>query len=194
MSSLIEQLRIIDDTYLTGISNMGIVNMAQKDLDASGIRVALSDGMLEASFADGTSVVITGTLSNFKCSCPSRTICKHVVMSLLSASQQVGAQSGKNDSNPCQVAEPSGNEDTNPPQMAEQSGNEDDNPCQVAAHSGKFEYLLGYKQDTLIVAYGKSVYNDVLFKVMSGETCEIEESTVLILKIMDGAFTVRFLP
>ena len=200
MSSLREQLSIIDEAYLTGISNKGLVNRAQKDLAASGIRFNLSDTTLEATFTDGTSVTITGTLGNFKCSCPSRTICKHVIMTIINASEnivagqgQAAGSDGSMDANRGQGSD--GSMGTNCGQVAATpAGSMDANREQAAMAAGRFDYLLEYKRDALVKEYGKSVFNDVLFKVMSGETCGIEESSILILKIMDGAFTVRFLP
>ena len=182
MSSLREQLSIIDEAYLTGISNKGLVNRAQKDLAASGIRFNLGETTLEATFTDGTSVTITGTLGNFKCSCPSRTICKHVIMTIINASENIVAGQGQTAG--------SGTISAGQEQEAGSDGSLDANRGPV----GRFDYLLVYKRDALVKEYGKSVFNDVLFKVMSGETCGIEESSILILKIMDGAFTVRFLP
>ncbi|MDR2861510.1 MAG: hypothetical protein LBV07_03055, partial [Syntrophobacterales bacterium] len=156
MPSLKEQLSIIDEAYLAGISNKGIVNRAQKDLADSGISFILNDSALEASFADGTAVKINGAPGNFQCSCPSRTICKHVIMALIKASES--------------FREP------------------------LAASSGSFDYLLAYNQDTLVKVFGKTAYNDVLFKIMSGEICEIEEGSILVIKMMTSAFIVRFLP
>ncbi|MDR2231786.1 MAG: SWIM zinc finger family protein [Tannerella sp.] len=172
MSTLKEQLGIIDEAYLTGMANKGLVNRALKDLEASGIRFTLGDNELKADFADGTSVSITGALDNFTCSCPSRTICKHVVMAMMKASHQEQLAS---------VSEAP-------------KDKQDDGQTFTPSLFGGFDYLLGYTKDLLIKQFGKSVYNDVLFKVLSGEKCEIEEGTILNLKLMDGAFTVRFLP
>ena len=209
MSSLKEQLSIIDEAYLIGIANKGIVNRAQKDLAASGIRYSLNDTTLEASFTDGTSVSITGGLSNYKCSCPSRTICKHVIMALINASVSTDAeQRGEIINSEVKITDypedsetTSGRTVTDQGQSATSSGSigqeqgvTHSDSKSAATPSGKFDYLFDYKRDMLIKEYGKSVYNDVLFKVKSGETCVIEESSILVLKMMDGAFIVRFLP
>ena len=92
MPSLKEQISIIDESYLIGISNRGIVNRAQKDLAGSEVNLSLNNTMLEAAFADGTVVKITGMPGQFECSCPSRTICKHVVMALIKASESIGGK------------------------------------------------------------------------------------------------------
>jgi hypothetical protein len=74
---------------------------------------------------------------------------------------------------------------------SENTGEEGQSPTTA---SGNFDYLLDYTQETLVKEFGKSAYNDVLFKVMSGETCQIEEGSILVIKTTEGAFTVRFLP
>ena len=155
MPPLKERLRIIDDDYLAGISNRGIVNRARKDLAGSGINVGLSDAGLEAAFADGAIVKIIDGPGNFQCSCPSRAICKHVIMALIQASMEVSESSGANEEPP--------------------------------AVSGGFDYLLAYNKDSLVKEFGKTSYNDVLFKLMSGGSCEIEEASILGIKIMEAS-------
>ncbi|MCL1993738.1 MAG: SWIM zinc finger family protein [Spirochaetes bacterium] len=168
MQSLKEQISIIDEDYLAGISNRGILKRAQKDLAESRISVSLSDNALEANFADGTVTKINDALGNFQCTCPSRTICKHVIMALIQASRDSPAES---------PGEPSS-----------------ENPPEAPAEASTFDYLLAYNQESLVKDFGKTSYNDVLFKLMAGATCEIEETSILGIKVMEGAFTVRFLP
>jgi len=162
--SLKEQLGIIDEAYLVGISSRGLVNRAQKEIAGSGVTAALSDTELDASFADGTTVKISGTLNNFTCSCPSRTMCKHVVMAVMKAVENARA------SEAAPSDEPSGE------------------PC------GGFGYLLEYSQEKLIKEYGKSAFNEAVHRISAGENCGIEEGSLLTVKLMEGAFTVRFLP
>ncbi|MDR2569830.1 MAG: hypothetical protein LBD23_05980 [Oscillospiraceae bacterium] len=46
MPTLKEQISIIDEAYITGLSNRGIVNRSQKDLADSGISISLDDTTL----------------------------------------------------------------------------------------------------------------------------------------------------
>ncbi|MCL2528067.1 MAG: hypothetical protein FWE42_06545 [Defluviitaleaceae bacterium] len=87
MPTLKNQLTAIDNNYLISIANKGLFNRAQKEIEAENITITISDSTLEATFSDGTAVTITNTLNNFSCTCPARTICKHVLMALLKASQ-----------------------------------------------------------------------------------------------------------
>ena len=157
--SLKEQVSVIDESYLVGISNKGILNRSFKELPEAQVKVTLGDDLIEAVFADGTTVKITGALTNYDCSCPSRAICKHVVMALLAANAAGGA------------------------------------PVNAPLNDGNaYNYLLDLTQETLVKIFGKTVFNDVLFKITKGETCIIEEGSVLVIKTNGGVLTSRFLP
>ncbi|MDR2656079.1 MAG: SWIM zinc finger family protein [Oscillospiraceae bacterium] len=83
MLSLKDQLKIIDENYLTGLANKGLVKRAQKELPESGIKIEFTESGMVAAFLDGTAVKIGESPQKFECSCPSRSICKHVLMALL---------------------------------------------------------------------------------------------------------------
>jgi len=157
MSSLKDQIKVIDDTYLMGVANKGLVNRAKKGLESAEVTFTLTDSALEATFNDGISVKISGTLTNFECSCPSRTICKHVLMAFISAAQN------------------------------------NENKQDEAVEPPDFTYLLSYTQDTLVKEFGKKIYNNILYKLMGGETSDIDEASILNVTIQ-GGITVRFLP
>lgn len=89
----------IDDDYLTGISNKGIVKRAYKDLEtipcmAAGqnLQEAAAKQFLDMAFAaeevleltvGEETVQIRLPLGESTCSCPSRSICRHVVQGIL---------------------------------------------------------------------------------------------------------------
>ncbi|MCL2572038.1 MAG: SWIM zinc finger family protein [Defluviitaleaceae bacterium] len=87
MSTLIQLLPAIDENYLIGIANKGLVNRANKELESTDINISLTDSVIEAVFGDGTTVSIKDTPTNHTCTCTSRTICKHVIMALLKATE-----------------------------------------------------------------------------------------------------------
>ncbi len=72
----------IDDDYLVGISNKGIVKRAYKDKEEIPAEIsALGD---EATVKIGTeTVTVCLPLGESKCTCPSRSICRHVVQAIL---------------------------------------------------------------------------------------------------------------
>ncbi len=71
-----------DDDYLIGISNKGIVKRAYKDKTEGDYQV-LSFGEEAEVSAGGEIVHIKVPLGESTCSCPSRTICRHVVLGIL---------------------------------------------------------------------------------------------------------------
>lgn len=78
-----EFIDIVDNEYLIGISNKGIVNRAGKDLDkTSNIQYEVKDGEIEFRL-DDINCSVTYEINTYKCSCPSRSICKHVIMCYL---------------------------------------------------------------------------------------------------------------
>jgi len=166
MSSLKDQLHAIDETYLVGIANKGLISRAQKEFEneelVKAISLSLSDSTLEALFGDGTTVTINSTLNNFECTCPARTICKHVVMAIMKAMQSHTAAEDRAES--------------------------------TTPSSPSFDYLLTHTQESLIKAHGKKAYDEALSRVLSGQAATIHQGPMLSIAMLEGAITVSFLP
>lgn len=77
-----ERLAGIDDEYLIGISNKGIVKRAYKDKDETAAEI-VSVGDEALVKVGGESVTVRFPLGESKCTCPSRSICRHVVQAIL---------------------------------------------------------------------------------------------------------------
>ena len=90
MEQLKKQLLIIDEDYLIQISNRGIVNRSLREISEIQIEINLENEVLQAYFSDDTNVVIRESLNNYQCSCPSRSICKHVIMALMKSKEVLG--------------------------------------------------------------------------------------------------------
>ena len=88
-----QSLAGVDEDYLVGISNKGIVKRAYKDLEAAGSEAQAAVAELDWTAqeltvaAGGETVTIQFPLGESRCSCPSRSICRHVVMAILLAQQ-----------------------------------------------------------------------------------------------------------
>lgn len=95
-----QSLAGVDEDYLVGISNKGIVKRAYKDLEAEGseAQAAVADLDWNAQeltvAAGGETVTIRFPLGESRCSCPSRSICRHVVMAILLARRAVSGNDG----------------------------------------------------------------------------------------------------
>jgi len=197
MSNLKTQLNALDENYILNIANKGLLNRAKKELENTNIIIngdmnegtpatdkatnaevtlSISDTIFTASFSDGTTVSIQDSPSNFACSCPSRSICKHVVVALLAAMQTINSiEVSHTPSQP--------NATLTTPLSTDTS---------TAAAS--FDYLLEHTQESLIKEYSKKLYNNALNKVLSGQTCDITHQQKLSISMMEGAITVTLLP
>lgn len=73
-------IKSIDIDYLIGITNKGIVKRAEKDLEKlSNVVYEIKDEVIEFKF-DDVVCSISSDVKNYRCTCPSRNICKHAVM------------------------------------------------------------------------------------------------------------------
>lgn len=89
----------LDDDYLVGMANKGIVKRAYKDMEAGDYKVLSVDGDAQVTVG-GETVVVRQPLAESTCSCPSRTICRHVVLGILAlkeflAGEEKGAETQK---------------------------------------------------------------------------------------------------
>ncbi|MDE6204174.1 MAG: SWIM zinc finger family protein, partial [Lachnospiraceae bacterium] len=80
----------VDDDYLTGIANKGIVKRAYKDKEEGNYQVLSLDEEAEVSIGE-EKVVIKMPLGESRCSCPSRSICRHVILGILALKEKAGA-------------------------------------------------------------------------------------------------------
>ena len=84
MESLKRLLIQADDGYLEGLSNKGTVKRAYKDLEQEQPEVVWDEETGEAQAAFGDTVChIRAPLGESTCSCPSRSVCRHIVAAIL---------------------------------------------------------------------------------------------------------------
>ena len=84
MSSLIDALRSADESYLVGMSNKGLYKRAVKDLETADGTVT-PDGDTLIVGISGETIVLRDPLWESTCSCPSRSICRHIITAILFA-------------------------------------------------------------------------------------------------------------
>ena len=90
MFGLRELVADIDDDYLVGLSNKGIVKRAYKDLEGASPMVTWEEESASVTLGE-ESCQIRMPLGESSCSCPSRSICRHVVSAILWLKAQGGA-------------------------------------------------------------------------------------------------------
>lgn len=88
------RLADVDDDYLIGIANKGIVKRAYKDKEEGNYKVLSLDAEAEVSVG-GEKVIIRMPLGESSCSCPSRSICRHVVLGILALKENAGEEPGQ---------------------------------------------------------------------------------------------------
>lgn len=91
MSELRRFLGTVDEEYLIGLSNKGIVKRSYKDLENTAVEITEEGEEIRGTCGDAQ-VVLRLPLTNSTCSCPSTSICKHVIMTILAAKNGCGEE------------------------------------------------------------------------------------------------------
>ncbi|WP_297427734.1 hypothetical protein [Clostridium sp.] len=90
LSKLKSYILSINDEYLIGVTNKGIFNRASKDLNSgAAVKITVEEAAIKCELPDSNVCSINEDIQAFKCSCPSRSICKHTVMSYLYVKQHM---------------------------------------------------------------------------------------------------------
>lgn len=82
MNPLQQALADADENYFIGISNKGIYKRACKDLEEADISVSMQDDQAEIQIS-GETCLIKNPLWESTCSCPSRSVCRHLISAML---------------------------------------------------------------------------------------------------------------
>lgn len=83
-----KELAEIDDEYLTGLTNKGIMKRAYKDKETASVKITetAEEAVLQV---DNETVTLCIPLGQSKCTCPSRSICKHIILGILVLKESV---------------------------------------------------------------------------------------------------------
>lgn len=81
-SALQEALAAADEAYLVGMSNRGIYKRAVKDLEGAQVSVTFEDDAAQVAIS-GENCTVRDPLWESTCSCPSRSVCRHLVSAIL---------------------------------------------------------------------------------------------------------------
>lgn len=83
-----KELAEIDDEYLTGLTNKGILKRAYKDKETIPVKImeTAEEAVLQV---DNETVTLCIPLGQSKCTCPSRSICRHIILGILVLKESV---------------------------------------------------------------------------------------------------------
>lgn len=99
-NELLQMLAKADDDYLTGLCNKGILKRANKDLESEKPVVSWNESVSPLDLHSGeceavvqlkdTSCTIRMPIGESSCSCPSRSICRHIITAVLWLKREAG--------------------------------------------------------------------------------------------------------
>lgn len=178
-------LNNLDDDYLIGMANKGIVKRAYKDMEAGDYKVISADWEAEISVG-GEKVLIRQPLGESSCSCPSRTICRHVVLGILALKKFV-AESGAEQEEKYQEASLEENKINEKLSLIEKTPEKQDLKSQLLMEISEFPFaslkkVLGAKQLLTIASQKKS-----------GQLPKITYSSIITVALPRGGNTVKLL-
>lgn len=182
------------EAFLVTLANKGLYKRALKDLEAAG-RIELSaagDGV-QVTLEDAT-VTLLPNVAQSTCSCPSKTVCKHILMGILSAaayaSSAAASVSSTGPSAPS-VA-PLEAEAVSPAQRDASTEADSSTPvCGETAHL-PWDELDRIDLPALRKQAGKKAFEDALRLIQSGWTAELVEGEMLEATLNTENITVYF--
>ena len=183
MADLREQLRQADEDYLVGLSNKGIVKRAGKDLEKEMPAVAWTEEEARVTLKEET-CVIRVPLGDSGCSCPSHSVCRHVVTAILWLKQRLEAE-------PDTKAPGEGNEPERkePPEASAGAKTGQEESGGTPANGRAFDELLGVSTARLQRACGSQRFRRFLARVRAGEEAAVTETSIVTV-VLPGEQTV----
>ncbi len=105
MENLRQALMEADEAYLIGMSNKGTYKRALKDLEGAEVSVNETDECAEVHFG-GEVCKIKAPLWESSCSCPSRSVCRHLISAILWLKNNSGESETTEEETPIEISLP----------------------------------------------------------------------------------------
>ena len=190
MSIWKDRLADIDDDYLIGLSNKGIVKRAYKDKGETA--AAVQDVGEDVSVKVGEEIVtVRYPLAESKCTCPSRSMCRHVVQAILVLKEKCMAEEADG-SESAEEMPPAGQQErqsdlnVRPDQHAQPGQNEQSGQTVwkeiIACPFEKLKKTLGVRQ-----------FQSFVNQVAAGARPGISSSSVVTVQLPRQDYTVKLL-
>lgn len=165
-----EYIGSLNDDYIIGLTNKGILNRALKDLgNGDEIKISVEESGVRCELPDGNICNITEDIKKFKCTCPSRIICKHAVMSYLYIKQNFDSIFGESSD----LCKEDGSDNS--------SGDQD------------FSALLLISLESIKKALGDREFGNIGKRLEFGLNAKIEEGTLLQVSFKDEGTWIKFI-
>ncbi len=182
-------LQAVSEDYLTGLTNKGIVKRACKDLEQTDVCLKEKESCLTVRVGDTTCSLVF-PLGESKCSCPSVSICRHIVMAVLYAKGRYGSEDkGEEEEAQKEVegqALPAAEQRNKNGQNSEEKQTE-------GLRTENFGTILNYPLAKLKRAIGDRRFQDLYYNMGQGPETEITVSSIITVLFPDTGITVRLL-
>lgn len=166
MGEIYQMLSQVDDDYLIGLSNKGIVKRAYKDLENAAVSIENKDETI-AVLVDDVTCRLTLPIGESTCTCPSRSMCKHIVMAVIFAKEKFAGET--------------------PDQL------EADEKPQPEKKPADFTKLLEYPLSNIKKQLGISKLKTIYEHIIMENKVSIEESSIVTVSLADEKMTVKLL-
>lgn len=171
---LIEEMKklipYIQEDFLISLTNKGIVNRSKKDLEKIKATISFSvneNGLLQGKIGDEVTVVLDSHLQNSTCTCPSQSICKHIITCLLYVKEYYEAHGAEQEKESITLQEEA---TTIPP----------------------YEALNTLTEETLQALIGKKEYNAILRSIQLKQEAEFTYDDLLTVTLSSQNSKVYF--
>lgn len=202
MDEMYQMLSQVDDDYLIGLSNKGIVKRAYKDLENAAVSVenetaAVDDAAKELTiFVDDVTCRLTLPIGESTCTCPSRSMCKHIVMAVIFAkgkfAGQIPDKSEAVDGN-AEAANKNAEAADRNAEAAEETAKAADGNSQPEKKTADFTALLEYPLITIKKQLGINKLRNIYEHIVMENKVSIEESSIVTVSLADEGMTVKLL-
>lgn len=184
------QLAEINDEYLIGLTNKGIVKRSYKDKESAAIKMIKAADEVSLQ-VDGETVILRIPLGESMCSCPSRSICKHIILGILTLKEQMAADL------PEQESDDGGQknmQDTPDSSGVSETSTSSENRTNISNATKKlWEEIISFPEKDLFQVMGTRRLSLFHKKVTGNIRPEIVESSVITMQIPGEAATVKLL-
>lgn len=201
-----KELAEIDDEYLTGLTNKGIMKRAYKDKETASVKITetAEEAVLQV---DNETVTLCIPLGQSKCTCPSRSICRHIILGILVLKESVCSDNHTSIGTQF-IDAPEDNavtesSDSLPPKqngiidLSDETLSEQHNTVELFDSSSIQERLwneiLSYPEKNLSKVMGTRHLTSFLDKAGKNLCPEIEESSVFTIQLPGQDTTVKLL-
>jgi hypothetical protein len=189
-----------DEIYLIDAANKGLYKRASKEID-KGItaEVSFEEDKAVCKISDGTICDLTDNLEEYKCSCPSKNICKHILICILYIQKNMGSIFGEEvskENNDETVDEENNNSNDEEDIINEDNDIKQDKQEQhtelVNNKKGDFSWILDYPIENIKKEITEKQFKDILFRLNFGIDVQVNEENFLIVQYKDTGIRVRF--